>query len=233
MRALLVQNCDVEDFGRYRRALEAQGHACRVVRGDGATAFPPPREWDAVLVGGTPTSAKEFDRHPRYRAEWAFLRAAVDAGKACFGVCCGAQVLARLLGASVRRLDAMELGTYAARLTDAGRDDPLFAGVPASFPVFHWHRDAFDLPEGAAHLVSQDGWPLQAFKKGVVAGVLFHLELAAEDVARWTRAYADELSEAGRTEEEVLAAVRRTSAETATVADAVVRNYVALLERRA
>jgi GMP synthase-like glutamine amidotransferase len=228
LRGLIVQNCDVEDLGAYAGALAAQGHECTTIRGDVAARLSSPREWDFVLVGGTPDSATTFESsHP---AEWEFLRTAVATGVPCFGVCCGAQVLARLLGARVQRLPAMEMGVYEAALTPDGRDDALFAEFPATFPVFHWHSYAFGLPPGAAHLVTQEGWPLQSFRRGTVAGVLFHLELAPDAVARWVRAYPHELAEFGAESGALLAQVESRAEEMGTLAAQLMRNFCAIVE---
>jgi GMP synthase (glutamine-hydrolysing) len=232
VRALLLQNCAVEDFGAYREALEDAGHRCRVVRADEGHALPSLESCDLVLVGGTPASASEFETRPAYAREREWLARALAAGKACFGVCCGAQVLARLLGGATRRLPAMEVGTYDARLTRAGERDPLFSGFPSGFPVFHWHRDAFDLPPGAAALVETDSWPVQAFRKGNVAGVLFHLEVAPRDVLRWTKAYADELVEAGTSAGRVTGDAFARAPQMKDLAPLLMRNFAALAAAR-
>ena len=227
MRGLILQNCDVEDLGAYADALAEMGHDCVTIRGDDAVRYPPPNEWDFVVVGGTPVSATTFESS--FPAQWEFLREAVDAGVACFGVCCGAQVLARLLGAPVRRLPEMEIGVYEAAVTADGRGDALLAGFPAMFPVFHWHSYAFGLPPGATHLVTQEGWPLQAFRRGPVAGVLFHLELRPDAVARWIDAYKDELVASGSDAYALVARVESHAAEMESLAVRLMRNFCAMV----
>ena len=228
MRGLIVQNCEVEDLGIYADALAAQGHECVTIRGDRVAKFPALREFDFVVVGGTPESAATFES--ALPAEWAFLRAAVASDVPCFGVCCGAQVLARLLGAPVKRLPAMEMGVYEAAATPDGRDDALLAGFPATFPVFHWHAYAFGLPPGATHLVTQEGWPLQAFRRGTVAGVLFHLELSPGAVTRWIRAYPDEFAESGADAGALLARVESHAGEMRSLAARLMRNFCAIVQ---
>lgn len=227
MRGLIVQNCDVEDLGAYADALAAQGHECTTIRGDLVDRFPPLREWDLVVVGGTPQSATTFESV--FPAEWAFLRAAVASDVPCFGVCCGAQLLARLVGAPVRQLPSMVMGVYEAALTPDGRDDTLLADFPATFPVFQWHSYAFGLPPGATHLVTQEGWPLQAFRRGTVAGVLFHLELRPDAVARWIRAYPEELAAFGADAATLLARVETHAEEMQTLAARLMRNFCAIV----
>ena len=43
-----------------------------------------------------------------------------------------------------------EVGLLPVELTDEGRDDPLFAGVPEPLVSLQWHGDTFELPEGAS-----------------------------------------------------------------------------------
>ena len=82
-------------------------------------------------------------------------------------------------------------------LTDDGRSDPVFAGLPAEFLTLQWHGDTFSLPDGAVLLASSPAYPNQAFRWGRSAyGVQFHLELSREMAEEWTRvpAYADALA---------------------------------------
>jgi hypothetical protein len=82
-------------------------------------------------------------------------------------------------------------------LTDAGVADPIFAGLPRSFPALQWHGDTFDLPEGATLLASSPAYPNQAFRFGSRAyGVQFHVEVLPQMAREWARvpeyaAYAD------------------------------------------
>jgi carbamoylphosphate synthase small subunit len=43
-------------------------------------------------------------------AEMAYLGEAVDARRPCFGICCGAQILARLLGAGAGKCETFFVG---------------------------------------------------------------------------------------------------------------------------
>ena len=63
------------------------------------------------------------------------------------GVCLGAQVIARALGADVISLGVKEIG-FAPLTTLAAQDDSPLAPL-ADTPVLHWHGDMFTIPEGA------------------------------------------------------------------------------------
>jgi GMP synthase-like glutamine amidotransferase len=60
-------------------------------------------------------------------------------------------------------------------------NDPLFHGLPRTFPAFHWHGDTFELPHNAIRLTSSRITKNQAFRFGqAVYGLQFHLEMNLE-----------------------------------------------------
>src|SRR5204863_2879167 len=102
------------------------------------------------------------------------------------GVCLGAQLLAKAVGAEVYRHRQKEIGWYGIELTPEALDDPLFAGLPSTQTVFQWHGDTFDLPEGAVLLAKGATCRHQAFRLGRAAyGVQFHPEMTLEMVGDW------------------------------------------------
>ena len=62
------------------------------------------------------------------------------------GICLGAQVLARALGAEVRTAAAHEAGWLDIVPTPAAAGDPLLGHLEARPGVFQWHHDTFELP---------------------------------------------------------------------------------------
>jgi len=113
------------------------------------------------------------DTVPWLAAELSFLDRLLAAEVPVFGICFGAQALARVLGARLYRLSAPEIGW--ARVT---------ARCPAlpEGPWLSWHYDGFDLPAGAAELGANEV-SLQAFSLGPHTGVQFHPE-ATQPIAR-------------------------------------------------
>lgn len=136
----------------------------------------------AVIFGG-PMSANDGDDYIRVETEW--VKVPLREAAPLLGLCLGAQMIARHLGAEVTSdpEGRVEIGYYPLRPTVAGR-------ALAAWPdrVHHFHREGFDLPKGAVLLAEGDVFPNQAFAYGSAAfGLQFHIELTTAMVGRWTR----------------------------------------------
>jgi GMP synthase-like glutamine amidotransferase len=138
--------------------------------------------FDMLTVMGGPMSANDEALFPWLGPEIALVREAIGAGKIVLGVCLGAQIAAKALGARVYAAQQKEIGWFPVRRTEAAH--PVFEGVPERFTPFHWHGETFDIPAGAARLAETPSTPNQAFAFGRhVLGLQFHLEANAESVS--------------------------------------------------
>ena len=118
-----------------------------------------------VPLGGSMQSWDE-ERLPYLRDERELLREAVDEGVPVLGICLGAQVLARALGAEVRPAEQPEVGWQLVEALPAAGDDRLLAHLREPVGVYQWHLDVFDLPDGAVRLArselsAESGLPLR------------------------------------------------------------------------
>src|SRR5882724_12255283 len=102
------------------------------------------------------------DGLPFISCESEYIRDAVRRGKPVLGVCLGAQLIAKALGARVYPNAVKEIGWYPVHWTDAAT----VYGLSGSDTVFHWHGETFDLPPGAALLASSDACRHQAYRMG-------------------------------------------------------------------
>ena len=146
-------------------------------------ALPDHDEVAGALVMGGPMNVDAVERFPALAAEREWLAAAVERGMPVLGICLGAQLLARALGAEVRAGEEPEVGFAPVEVSDP--DDPLLGGLAPRTEVLHWHGDVFDLPVGAQHLASSERTECQAFRAGNAWGVLFHPEADLALVEAW------------------------------------------------
>ncbi len=228
LKILTIQNCEIESFGAYESELRARGAEIHFLEAWRNPVFPDASDFDAILVGGTPLAAYDAHRHPFLLSEIAFLTSAVRSGTPCFGICCGAQLLAHVIGAEVKPNPEKEIGVYDVSLTAAGRDDPLLDGFPDPFSAFQWHGDTFDIPPGADHLAEAPACRNQIFRHGATVGVQFHLEVTAVEAGRWAHAYADELAEFGKSRAELVAECQTHEKETLQLTAVLLDNFIRL-----
>jgi len=147
--------------------------------------------FDALISMGGEMGARDDDIAPWLPATRRLLASAVAAQTPTLGVCLGGQLLAAATGGTVRRgADGPEIGAYLTAKRDAAMSDPLFADLPMTPDVMHYHQDVVSsLPQGAVLLLSSMGYPNQAWRQGAAAwGLQFHLETSAADVREWARA---------------------------------------------
>ena len=204
MKVLVIQNFEVEGLGLHEEYLLEKAIDTDTIHPWRGDPFPDSGVYDLVMVGGTPVCIGELDQHGFLVREREYLRARIAGGGACFGICFGAQLLASVLGADVKKNPVMEIGGYQVRLSQEGASDPVLTGFPREFPVFHWHGDTFDIPDGAAHLVEGDDCPNQMFRAGNVIGAQFHVEITTPIATRWTVEYAHELEKVGKSADHVI-----------------------------
>lgn len=131
--------------------------------------------FDALLVLGGPMGAYDMDKFPWLIDEINFLKEVIASGKKVIGICLGAQLLAKALGANVYPHSHREIGWYRIQKVTA---HPVFEDIPDPFTVFHWHGDTFDMPDDAIHLARSNGCEHQAYIwNEQVLGLQFHMEM--------------------------------------------------------
>ncbi|MEL6552439.1 MAG: gamma-glutamyl-gamma-aminobutyrate hydrolase family protein [Cyanobacteria bacterium J06621_11] len=139
-------------------------------------------EYAAALVFGGPMSVN--DDEPYLHRELAWIRSVLAADLPYLGICLGAQLLAKVLGAKIQphAQGIEEIGYYPVYAAEAGQS--LF---PQTLKIYQWHKEGFDLPDGAVLLAEGKDFPHQAFRWGDRAyGLQFHPEMTAGMVDFWT-----------------------------------------------
>src|SRR5262245_55746020 len=191
---LAVRHVGREGLGTIGDALERKDAPVQIV--DASAGDLPdfdPGMWSGLVVMGGPMNVDEVEKYPFLAGEVQWLERAVEARLPVLGVCLGAQLLAKALGARVYPNTIKEIGWYEVELLPAAEDDLVFGGIAKpqadakrQMTVFQWHGDTFDLPEGAVRLARSEQCENQAFRYGRAAyGLQFHLEVTPEIIDSW------------------------------------------------
>ncbi|MFN7443821.1 MAG: glutamine amidotransferase [Curvibacter sp.] len=196
-RALAIRHLAFEDLGLIQPWLEAHGWLVETLDAGvddlGAIDLD---TLDLLVVLGGPIGAHDDDLYPFLSGEVDLIGRRIASGRPILGICLGAQLMARALGAQVRPMAAPEIGFAPVSLTDAGLASVL--APLSSHPVLHWHGDQFDLPAGVASLATTPHCPHQAFLVGAHALALqFHLEVDPRCFEKWLIGHTGDLRRAG------------------------------------
>ena len=138
--------------------------------------LPATPDFAAAVILGSELTAYD-DTLPWLAGELAFIERMLAASVPVLGICFGAQALARVLGARLYRLAEPEIGWARVASERPGL---------AEGPWLSWHRDAFDLPAGAAQIAANEVC-VQGFSYGPHAGLQFHPEATQPIAASWLR----------------------------------------------
>jgi GMP synthase-like glutamine amidotransferase len=185
MRVLAFRHVEFESLGWIERAIEEHGIAidyADLYRPD--APFPALEGYAGMILMGGPMSAND----PLDYLGWESraIAQALARNQPMLGVCLGAQLIAKALGARVYPNGQKEIGWFDIHFTEAAARDPLFRGLSGPETIFHWHGETFDLPAGAVHLAWSEACRQQAFRYGDrVWGLQFHLEVTPAMVADW------------------------------------------------
>ena len=196
---LIVLHQEHSTPGRVGRLLQERGHTLDIRRPRYGDPLPETleRHAGAVIFGG-PMSANDPDDFVKQEIDW--ISVPLRENKPFLGLCLGAQMLAKHMGASVwtHPDGRAEIGYYPLVPTEDGREAEAHWGVPWPGHVYHWHREGFDCPAGARTLATGDDFPTQAIGVGPAAfGFQFHPEVTHAMLCRWTVRASERLAMPG------------------------------------
>ena len=157
---------------------------------------PPPRTLEGIsglIALGGAANPDQDEEYPWLSAERDLLDKALERNVPTVGICLGAELLAKVIGARMVRLPEPEIGWRDLPLEPAAAGDPLCSQSAPHVPAFHWHSYGFDCPPGAT-VLSRTAAGTQIFRWNDLAwGFQFHLEANKAVVASWLRRYRDVL----------------------------------------
>jgi GMP synthase (glutamine-hydrolysing) len=184
---------DIEGPGLIEDCLEQENISYQILDLKPSVHFPKLDGLTHIVILGGPMNVYEEDCYPFLKDEDLFIKEAIQRGKRILGICLGAQLIAKALGAKVFKAPEKEIGWYYVSLTRIGSHDPLFYNLPKTFPVFQWHEDTFEIPNSSKLIATSTSVPNQAFRYGEnTYGLQFHLELTEEMIQEWMKTYEEE-----------------------------------------
>jgi len=181
----ILQHGEHEPAGAVEECLAAHSEPFRILRlyeGDALPDDPPGR----LIVLGGQMSVNDESKYPFLAPEKALVRKAIARDATVLGICLGAQMIAAACGKKVCAGER-ELGWRKIQ----GCNNPGHRFFPGEFEVFHWHKETFDLPEGARLLATGTAVKNQAFLLGHALGVQFHPEVTEPVIAFWAKDLGD------------------------------------------
>ncbi|MEO6828590.1 MAG: gamma-glutamyl-gamma-aminobutyrate hydrolase family protein, partial [Acidobacteriaceae bacterium] len=179
--AVAIRHIQFEDMGTLEPLLQRRGYRTEYCGAETLGGeITKVAAADILIVLGAPIGACDEDVYPFLNYELSLIRQQLDAQRPLLGICLGAQLMARVLGAPVAAMARKEIGFSPVELTASGLQSPL-SGLPDDTAVLHWHGDQFAIPSGAESLARTALCPHQAFAVGKHAlGLQFHLEADTE-----------------------------------------------------
>ena len=192
MSVLIIKHIDIEGPGLIEDCLRQEKIPYQILNLKPNIRLPKLDDLTHIVFLGGPMNVYEEDRYPFLRDEDLFIKEAIQRGKTILGICLGAQLIAKALGAKVFKAPVKEIGWYDVSLTDEGTKDPLFSSLPKRFSVFQWHEDTFEIPKAGKLIATSSSVPHQAFRYEENAyGLQFHLEVTREMIQEWMKTYEE------------------------------------------
>lgn len=139
-------------------------------------SFPDFEGLNLIVIMGGPMGVYDINEYPWLIKEKEFIRSAIKNKIKIIGICLGAQLIADVLGAKIKKNNEKEIGWFKI-FPDKNYQGKLSGIFEAEPEVFHWHGDTFDIPDKSMLVCSSEGCTNQAFDyNGQVFGLQFHLE---------------------------------------------------------
>lgn len=207
--ALIIRHAESESLAaNYTSALVELGFDLRPLNvfesAPDFDRFDPPAldEVDLIISLGGPLSAN--DCYPALLSERGFLAQAVTSGVPVFGVCLGAQLMARALGGSVAPTGGYEFGLRKIWITEEGSRDPVFGKLRVPL-VPTLHGESFTVPAGAkelafGYMLCRDGTFVRqslAFRFRNSYAFQFEPQLTLDELRIWNRELAEDYEKMG------------------------------------
>lgn len=176
LRIHYFQHVPFEGIGHIETWAKKNAHTISSTKFFNNQPLPNLNKIDWLIIMGGPMSVHDENEHPWLILEKQFIKEAIEAEKVVIGFCLGGQLIAHTLGGKVTKNKHKEIGWYPISFSDLAKKTSIFEGL-RDIPVFHWHNDTFEIPNGGTLIASSEACTNQAFMYNEkVFAFQFHLE---------------------------------------------------------
>ena len=192
MEILVFQHHPLEGLGTIKHWLESQKASITYHKFFEDQSIPNINDYDGLIIMGGPMSVNDEDEHPWITDAVKTIKRAIDGNKKVLGICLGAQLIAKSLGAIVKPNQHKEIGLHPISPVNTSNTDVF--SFPNPLNVIHWHSQTFDIPLNATHIAQSEACTNQGFQMGKnVIGLQFHLELDKDSLKSLVEEFKDQL----------------------------------------
>ena len=226
MHVQVLQHVPFEGVGSMADWFQARGATLHYTRFYEADArLPDPASCDLIVAMGGPMSVN--DPLAWIADEVAALQRFIERDIPIIGHCLGGQLLAKALGATIRRMPYTEVGWQSIQRRSETADSPWLAHLPEACSIFQWHGDTFALPDGAQPLLCSRWCDNQAFAWGdKVLALQGHPEMTEALIELWLDDWAH-LLDASQPSQQSIAEMREGLSERVRLLNQVAEGFYA------
>lgn len=213
---LVVQHMDWEGPGAHLLAALAEQEVDHQVLEAWHQPVPSLDDFTGMIVLGGSPNVDEEEQFPYLRPLKKAIWETIARGKAYLGFCLGHQLLGHVMSCLVGPLPQKSIGFTTGELALAGRNHPVFQGLPAQMDLFKWHGQGVlpPLPRGVELLARSRTVPVEALglkNNPRVVGLQYDNHVGAADIKKWLERDGDwALSGSGADPQEMLATAAAT-----------------------
>ncbi len=176
MQINLIYHTRRKFFGHIGEWIEQKGfdletHSLKI--GD---SLPKSEDIEMLFVLGGSQNVNDFEKYPWIEPEIKLIKELIKRKIPIFGICLGAQIIARAFDFTVEKNTEPEMGWFDVTLNENGIASPFFKNVPKTFTPLHLHNDIIRLPKSIKPLATSEITNVQAFNIDNALALQFHPE---------------------------------------------------------
>ncbi len=196
MKIHFIQHVDFEGPAELLKWAEEHNYSVTISKMHNRDLFPEIDDFDMLIIMGGPMSVADTAKYPWLIREKEFIRRTINQEKPVVGICLGAQLIADVLDAGVRKNRYTEIGWFPVKKSSFLGKNNVFSEIEKEPVFFHWHGETFDIPKKAKRIFKSLGCKNQAFQFGSkVFGFQFHFEMNEETITALVENCGTELTD--------------------------------------